>query len=235
MAEYITIFKEQHLINDTEEITETVFDDFKTALDFYCEKQKKFNQIKNILNDGVNKIEFEDEVDAFSENKSECYVRGWVEKDTGDYKANSEMLYTISLEQITKDEYELRKIIYVFIRKSIIDDNAIIDDEIVFETWEEAKDSFEKYYPDYQKILEVVRNTCDGHSICESECLNYENKNLDAFIEALVVENSELYMTGTNMLYHLTVFPEKRNEYEEYKRMLGHQEAIEQPEELPFT
>ena len=41
MGEYITIFKEQHLINNTEEITEIVFGDFKGGLKYYYEKSKR--------------------------------------------------------------------------------------------------------------------------------------------------------------------------------------------------
>lgn len=233
MSEYVTVLREQHLINNTGEITDSFYDDFKKGLDEYCRLKKKFNQIVHILNDGINKIEFEEEVDPFSENKSEFFVRGFVENNVGEYKAGTEMLYTACLEQITQEEYEKRKIIYVFYRRNITNDETVIDEEMTFDTFEEAKAEFEKYYPDYKKILEVIRNTCAGHSLCEDEHINYNNENLDAFVEALIIEDSELYKADTNMLYHIGVYPERKDEYEEYKNQPEPNE-VEQPEELPF-
>lgn len=233
MSEYVTVLREQHLINNTGEMTDSFYDDFKKGLDEYCRLKKKFNQIVHILNDGINKIEFEEEVDPFSENKSEFFVRGFVENNVGEYKAGTEMLYTACLEQITQEEYEKRKIIYVFYHRNITNDETVIDEEMTFDTFEEAKAEFEKYYPEYQKAHKIARNTCDGHSICEDEALNYEGENLDAFVEALIIEDSEIYKADTNMLYHIGVYPERKDKYEEYKNQPETHE-VEQPEELPF-
>lgn len=78
------------------------------------------------------------------------------------------------------------------------------------QTFEEAKDRFEKFLPEYRQILETVRLTCDGHSLCEDENLDYAHEALSVFIEALIVEDSQLYKAGTEMLYQLEVFPAKR-------------------------
>lgn len=233
MAKYITLFEKHQLKNGVEENTETVFDSFFEGLSIYLEHLVSYKELVRLLNNGINKIEYNDESDKFDEFKDSVYILGHIENNTGDFKADTDMFYMISLQQLTEEEYKQYKedsqIIYQFTK---VESGSI--EELTFSTYLEAKKHLMAYYDRFKHICEIVDNLSCECSEWHKEFIDDDNEFIWLQKLVRIEDDSDVYKKGQEIIFDVRVekLTVKDLKYRNLQKTFS--EAPDDSCELPF-